>query len=321
MLHYVLYYNKFNIFITKMIVDSLDSFYSSLRKLNKLESLLRFSTRKLSNVILPFYLKITKKNVILPATEGDKIIISITTFPQRISKIWIVIECILRQSLLPNKIVLWLSKEQFPNEIHDLPENLLKYYKSQVDIVFVDDDLRSHKKYYYALKEYSSDIIITLDDDIYYPSNIIKDLTTLHKLFPTAICCHRAHKVVRDVNGEIKEYSKWPKVYENYGPAFDLFHTSGGGTLYKKSFFNENVLDKEVFKVECFMADDVWLNIMAQLNKTKTVKSKYFSNLIPIENKSSIFKLSRENVEYGGNDIQFKKVIQKYKLNSHEIFR
>ncbi|MDQ0595111.1 hypothetical protein QFZ37_003480 [Chryseobacterium ginsenosidimutans] len=306
-----------------MLLNKLDSYYSSFRrKDSKYESLLRFSLRKLSNLILPFYLDKSKKDVLLPAKNGQNIIVSITTFPERISKIWIVIECMLRQTLLPNKIILWLSKEQFPNEMNDIPKKLLKYYhNNQIEINFVDDDLRSHKKYYYAFQEYPDDLIITIDDDIFYPSNIIEDLISLHNEFPDTICCHRAHKVLREEDGKISKYAKWQKVFGISGPTFDLFHTSGGGTLYKASFFNKEVLNKKTIKEQCFMADDVWLNVMAQINKTKTVKSNYFSNLIPIENKKSFFKLSEQNVQHGGNDVQLYNLIKNYNLNNYEVFK
>lgn len=305
-----------------MIINFLDKYYSSLRKLNKIESLFRFIIRKLSNLILPLYLNFTKKEIVLPEKTSENIVVSLTTFPGRISKLWMVVECMLRQSLLPNKIVLYLAKDQFPNELKDIPDNLMGYYKKkQLEIKFVDEDLRSHKKYYYAFKEYQNDVIITIDDDIFYPSNIIKDLMDLHEKFPDTICCHRAHKVVRNEDDTISKYSKWKKVFGSCGPTFDLFHTSGGGTLYKTHFFSKEVLNKDAFVGLCFMADDVWLNMMAQLNKTKTVKSNYFSNLIPIENKNSLFKLSQENVADGGNDKQLQNLIQNYNINNYEIFK
>ncbi|RKE77102.1 glycosyltransferase [Chryseobacterium sp. AG363] len=305
-----------------MLIDYIDRTYSSLRKISKAQSLARFSIRKFSNFVFPIYLKNTKKEVVLPEKLPENIIVSLTTFPGRISKLWMVVECMLRQSLLPNKIVLYLAKDQFPNELKDIPDNLLGYYnKKQLEIRFVDEDLRSHKKYYYAFKEYQNDVIITIDDDIFYPSNIIKDLMDLHKKYPDTICCHRAHKVIRNDDNTISKYSKWKKVFGNCGPTFDLFHTSGGGTLYKSNFFSEEVVNKDAFVSLCFMADDVWLNIMAQLNRTKTVKSNYFSNLIPIENKNSLFKLSQENVADGGNDKQLQNLIQNYNINNYEIFK
>ncbi|MFV0248997.1 MAG: hypothetical protein ACK5H1_08575 [Tenacibaculum sp.] len=303
------------------MLDFLDSLYSSLKKRNKLQSISRLLIRNLSNILLPIYFKYSKsnkKNKKRVYLENTKVIVSITTFPQRISKIWLVIECVLRQTVLPDMIILWLSKEQFPNCFDDLPQRVLNYYvKGLLHIEFVEDDIRSHKKYYYALKEYPEDMIITLDDDLYYSSNTIKDLLLLNKNYPNALCCLRGFKVLRS-KGAILPYVKWQKLTNEYGPAFDIFHTSGGGTLYKKSMFSNEVFNKEVFKKMSFYADDVWLNMMLQLNKTPTVKSEFYSHLIPIINNS--VKLSRQNVTQGGNDKQIKALIDHYKIREDEVF-
>ncbi|MDM1517657.1 hypothetical protein HX089_14865 [Myroides odoratimimus] len=300
-----------------MLIEFLDKIYSSLRKRNKVQSLLRFCIRKISNFLLPHYFKISRKDLILP--END-IIVSFTTFPQRIDKVWLVLECMLRQDLLPNMIILWLSDNQFPNKEADLPDNLKYYLKNNLLIVkFVTEDLRSHKKYFYTLQKYPKSKIVVIDDDIFYPKTIISDLIKLHDKYPKTICCHRAHKVVFGELGELLPYKKWKKQYYKNEPSFNLFHTSGGGTLYMKEFFDENLFDKEVFKKFCFLADDVWLNLIAQKSGTKTVKSNYFSNLIPIENNSE--KLSKRNVSQGGNDQQISAVINYYNLSKNEIFR
>lgn len=304
------------------MLDFFDKTYSSFLKRSKFDSFMRFIIRRIVNFIFPYYLKFSKNNIVeLVECDKEQIIVSITSFPSRINTFWMVIECVLRQSLLPNKIILWLSENQFPNKEDDLPNSLITYINRKIlDVRFVSEDLRSHKKYYYAMKFFPNDIIITLDDDIFYPSNIISDLVMLHKQYPKTICCHRAHKVLHLNTGQLQEYASWEKIYNKRGPSFEMFHTSGGGTLYKKEMFTDEVLNKEVFKKLCFYADDVWLNIMAHLSGTRTVKSNYFSHLIPIIDKGNTYKLSTTNVSGGGNDLQLMNLIKHYKIKEYEIF-
>ena len=47
---------------------------------------------------------------IVPTNRKPKIIVSLTSIPSRIHLTHLVIESILRQTVLPDKIVLWLSK-------------------------------------------------------------------------------------------------------------------------------------------------------------------------------------------------------------------
>ena len=48
-------------------------------------------------------------------TIENGVIISFTSFPARINDVWKVVESLKNQSILPAKIILWLSKEQFPD--------------------------------------------------------------------------------------------------------------------------------------------------------------------------------------------------------------
>ena len=43
------------------------------------------------------------------------------------------------------------------------------------------------------MKEYSKDAIITIDDDILYDKNFVKDLYLCHKKFPKCVCSRRVH--------------------------------------------------------------------------------------------------------------------------------
>src|SRR5690606_36814041 len=141
-----------------MVVDYLDKFYSSFRNLNKVHSLFRFLTREFVNLFMPIYFKINKIDYQL--NKRDVIIVSFTTFPVRIGKIWLVIECRLRQTLLASKILIWLSKEQFPILKKDLPHNLAFFMKKGLrHFRFVDENIRSHKKYFYVFQRFPNDII------------------------------------------------------------------------------------------------------------------------------------------------------------------
>ena len=61
-------------------------------------------------------------------TTGDDkgIIISLTSFPQRMYEIHYTLYSLLTQSVKPAKVILWLGEEQFPNLEKDIPEKVLK---------------------------------------------------------------------------------------------------------------------------------------------------------------------------------------------------
>ena len=116
------------------MVNFFDRYYSSIQNKNSLlvklkyYSALRFLIRFSANIIIPIYFRITQNNSAYKLHKSLKsnrrIVVSLTSFPIRINKLWIVIESILRQDYKPDKIILWLSKEQFPN-FDLLPKTLI----------------------------------------------------------------------------------------------------------------------------------------------------------------------------------------------------
>lgn len=60
-----------------------------------------------------FYSKCVRPVYGLDSTSN--VIISLTSFPQRIDVVYITITTLLKQTFKPGKIMLWLAEEQFPN--------------------------------------------------------------------------------------------------------------------------------------------------------------------------------------------------------------
>ncbi|RXM43990.1 glycosyl transferase [Flavobacterium sp. YO64] len=290
--------------------NNINDKYKFLRAV-KFYSIYRFLLKLIAITFVPIWFKISnlfKIYKLSPSTEEKKVIVSLTTFPKRISIIWIVIECMLRQSVLPDKIILWLSKDQFSG-LNDLPKSLLKLQKRGLEVKFCEGDLKSHKKYYYALKNYTDDIIITIDDDLFYPSYLVSDLLELHNNFPDSICCHRASKY-KTFDGKLLSYKEWDERILISEPTLDIFFTTGGGTLFPPNCFSGDVLKAEVFMEICKYADDVWLNLLAQFNKTRIVKiQREDENIMPILIIDNI-ELHSVNVTNDYNDIQFQNVVK-----------
>ena len=90
-----------------------------------------------------------------------------------------------------DEIILWLSDDEFPNKEENILSNILKLKKNGLTIKWCKN-IKSYKKLIPALQEYSNDIIITADDDIYYPENWLKILYETHKQHPENIIAHKS---------------------------------------------------------------------------------------------------------------------------------
>ena len=200
--------------------------------------------------------------------NNGEIIVSLTSFPARIDKVWITISSMMNQTLKPKRIILWLAEEQFPGKENDLPQNLIKLKNRGLEIRFCED-LRPHKKYYYTMKDNPEDIVVTVDDDMLYPENMLEQLWDAHKRNPNAVVCQYAHRITLDERGNIKPYQEWESCYgESTMPDIRILPVGCGGVLYPQHCLDERVFNKEHIKSLCPQMDDLWLKSMALLKGT-----------------------------------------------------
>lgn len=270
--------------------------------------------KRIFDFFIPSYLKRTasKAGLGLNTEKRDETyIVSLTSFPARIEEIWISIETILRQSFKPDKIILWLADEQFPDKI--LPDSLLQLKERGLTIEFCED-LKSHKKYYYSIRKFPKANIITLDDDLYYHKDVLINIVDLHKKFQKLITTNRAH-MFRFNDKEIKPYRKWKHNVTTKKPSHLLMQTGGAGTLYPPESLYDKAFDSKLIKDLCFHADDLWLKMMAYLNDVKIVTNGYYNKDFLTITQTQREKLVTNNVISGGNDQQLKNVCEYFKID------
>lgn len=247
--------------------------------------------------------------------EGSNIIVSLTSFPERMNEVHYALYSLLTQTFKPEKVILWLAEEQFPNREKDIPQEVLKLQKNGLEIDWCED-IKSYKKLIPSLEKYPDKIIITTDDDIFYEKDLIERLVEAHKNNPNNIICHRAHKIKLS-NGKFAPYKKWKKKYNGYKPSFLNFFTGVGGVLYPVNSLYKDITNRELFTKLAPKADDIWFWAMAVLNNTKiVVPQKHITDLKYLNperergltNETTLFSSNKN----GGNDIQLANVINQY---------
>lgn len=232
------------------------------------------------------------------------LIVSFTSFPARINDVWKVVVSLKNQTVLPEKIILWLSKDQFPAE-SSIPQSLWNQVDDLFEIQMVDGDIRSHKKHHYSLLLYPEKSFITCDDDVIYDSEMIERLVECSRKNPNCITANRTWKIQFSADGNAVHYNDW-------GPAGDpcekkdLMQVGIGGVLYPPHCLHELVTRKDLFMTLIPMADDIWLNCMARLNNTPVVQTKRNVVSLPIKNDSP--SLFTENNGQGKNQIQLQEL-------------
>lgn len=270
--------------------------------------------KPIANAVLPTYFKIVKGEYIYKKNIRNQnvsdAVICLTSFPKRIKNLWLVMECILRQSMAVKQVVLYLSTEQFPNKLEDLPLTLTKYCKLFLSIVFVDGDIRSHKKYWYAVRDFSDSPIIVIDDDLIYPSDFVRLLTNTAHDNKNCVVSLYSHKMLWDNNGNLAPYSSWlheGRVKLNT-PIEDAFFGSGGGVYYPIGALKGADQNINFIMDCCPLADDIWQNAIVRLNRFKVISPRFQTSVVDWSNHDNE-TLSSTNNGKGFNDLQLVKTI------------
>ena len=242
----------------------------------------------------------------------NEIIISLTTIPSRLRYIPYVLGSLMRQTRKPDRIILYLDQTKFVDK--KLPYFLRKYQKYGVEVIYCED-IGPHTKYYYAMQSYPHSIIITVDDDVIYPTHMVDKLYTSYKKHPKSVSCGRAHHMTFDSDGNIKSYNEWDGEYDKCidRPSMFLVPTGIGGVLYPPHCLYKDVFDKELIKYLAYYVDDIWLKFMEILHGTPVVlvdKYRPYQGVNPTKLQKNA--LCNTNVLQGRNDVHIQNLLAYY---------
>jgi hypothetical protein len=230
-------------------------------------SVLEKKRKQLLNMVEQTKLPVDLK---LNTEKNPEVIVSVTSYPKRLKALPLCIKSILMQTVLPDRIVIYLGSD---TQWKDIPQELLDYQKYGVEI-YIDDtqNLKPHKKYYYALQRYPEANVITVDDDLVYPQDMIADLLNANKMYPNAVCARRVHKITFNKSGNINPYVLWKKEWKkNKQPSNCLLGTGCGGILYPPQVVDKRAFDADAIINCCLEADDIWLKCMEVLANRKVL--------------------------------------------------
>lgn len=189
--------------------------------------------------------------------NNEKYIVSFTTFGERIKYCEKMIETLKSQSYKDFHIVITL----WEGDVKYISENFNRYIENnEIELIVTNDDLKSHKKYFYVMQKYWDKPIITVDDDRYYYPDTIEKLVKFHEKYPKYIVANCAIRL-KILNGNLLPLSYWNIRLEENEVSYMAMAEGFGGILYPEKCFNN--LEKETNRInKCLYDDDLFLKVL-----------------------------------------------------------
>jgi hypothetical protein len=235
-----------------------------------------------------------------------RLVVSLTSYGPRLSSLHLSLKCLLHQSIRPDAIVLWLTRE----DLAALPASAraLGEYGVQFEAT---PDLRSYKKIIPALKALPEAFVVTADDDVYYGSRWLEELVRGWSGAPGEIVGRRVRKIAFEPDGSPAPYARWRWCYEEGRAGTDLLPVGVGGVLFPPGALSAEVLDESAFLTLCPSADDLWLWWMARRagSRVRKVAGQRTYLFWPTTQDVGLSNLNRRG---GANDAQVRALAERY---------
>lgn len=246
-------------------------------------------------------------------------IVSLTSYGERIAELKYTLYSLITQTVLPEKIVVFVSEDDFDT----LPADM-HFFEKYAVFFCIYENLKSYTKLIPALRQYPDKIIVTADDDIFYKQNWLKKLYNDHLKHPDEIICHQVYKI-KTAGNKIAPYNRWEHNVKVYNDSRKNFLMGVGGVLYPPCSLFRDTCDSSKFKKLAPYADDIWFYFMAILQGTKIRQAKkadvaqQYVNPYREYGIASGATLGQINVQQNKNDEQFRAVLAHYKVSEQEF--
>lgn len=235
------------------------------------------------------------------------LVVSLTSFAEKVHEVYLVIESLAQQTCPPNRIILWLDEKEYSDV--NLPHSLKRQCERGLEVRYCDN-IKSYKKIIPTLKLAPEAYILTVDDDVMYPHSMIEGLIRTCRHHPGHIYGHRGHKITTR-GGEVRPYKRWQYCASFSAPSHHLMLTGCEGILYPPQSLHPDVLDQSLFMQLAPNADDLWLKIMAIRQGSLCMKVPYSDPSLALKRHRAI-GLAQANIRQGGNDKQLNMLLDHY---------
>lgn len=207
-----------------------------------------------------------------------RIVVSLTTSPQRIHNIKPVLDCMINQTLKPQRIYLNLPRvfKRNGSKFEKLPDFITK--NPLIHVNFCDDIGPATKIIPTIYHEQDPETyILSIDDDIYYPNYTIEHFIKYQELFPHFILTGTSYLqslIPSDIELTKNTQTKIP----GFKGAVVQILEGYSGVFYKRKFFKDALIKdfyKHINNHYCRFGDDFYLSNLFKKYNTRIVSINF----------------------------------------------
>lgn len=261
-------------------------------------------------------LRVGSRRATVPGVSAD-VVVSLTSFPERIAHAWIPIETMLRQERPPDRVVLVLSEVEFPSR--ELPRKLVDQQRRGLEVLWIADNHRQYNKLIPVRLAFPDAAVITIDDDMRYEPWLVSRLVDAARHEPGTVIGHRGWEVQHGPDG-LAPYSTWPAATPE-SPSERVLLTGVGGVLYPPGTLPVDlVADMDLAMELCPSADDIWL---WAVERVSNVPLRCLGNPSGhlLHRHGGGRRLFSANGAGGQNDVQLARVVRHFGIERSETPR
>src|SRR5881296_798401 len=194
--------------------------------------------------------------------SGDRrVIVSLSTVPERMGNLGPTIRSLLRQTRPPDEIVLAIPefsiREQRP---YAVPKHVSRWQRMR--ILHCRRDWGPATKFIPIVREElaagrGNTLIMVVDDDRMYPRDALETYLHYNKQLPDAVLCFCGAAMPRDLDWR---HAKMIRASELRQPQPAAVITGCGSYLIQPRFFDESLWDYSRAPQGAFYMDDIWIS-------------------------------------------------------------
>ena len=193
--------------------------------------------------------------------DNRRVIVSLSTVPDRINNLGPTIRSLLKQTRPPDEIVLAIPefsiREQRP---YAVPKHVSRWPRMRV--LHCQKDWGPATKFIPIVREElaagrGNTLIMVVDDDRMYPRDALETYLHYNKQLPDAVLCFRGAAMPRDLDWR---HAKMIRASELRQPQPAAVITGCGSYLIQPRFFDESLCDYSQAPKGAFYMDDIWIS-------------------------------------------------------------